>query len=98
MCFPFSLPYPSPYSMRGVKAFCGCGKLCGYGKLGVGLGNLWKEVVGLGGNPQWVPCGKLEWVRRVVRPLVFGFVVLGSVPLSPLDTSAYLFLPLCPVA
>jgi len=36
----------------------------------VGLGNLWKETVVLGGNPQWVPCGKLGWVRRVVRPLV----------------------------
>jgi len=79
---------------EAVEGVCRCGKL------GVGLGSLWKEAVGLGGNPQWVlcGCGKLGF-RRVVRPFLFVFVVvLGFVPLLLVGTSAYLFRSLCPVA
>jgi len=92
--FPFSLPYPF-FLVCVVWAFCGCGKL------GVGLGSLWKEVLGVerkpAGSSLWV-WEALVWFRKVARLfLVFVVVLLGFVSL-PVGTSAYLFLPLCPVA
>ena len=76
------------------------GKLCGCGKLDVGLGvcgKLWFWVGTRSGFP--VGVGSLLWVRRAVRPFVFGLaVVFGSVPLLPVGTSAYLFHFLFPVA